>query len=62
MEINHNEVIDRLGGPCKLARMCEVTKGAVSQWRKSGIPNARLMYLRLLRPDVFVKNEQRDAA
>lgn len=26
---------------------------AVSQWRRDGIPNARLMFLRLARPDIF---------
>lgn len=34
--------------------MCNVTAGAVSQWKEHDrIPPARLMYLRLLRPDVF---------
>ena len=53
MEIDSNEIIDALGGTVKVAEMCEVTKAAVSQWRENGIPNARLMYLKLLRPDVF---------
>ena len=48
-----NQIIDRLGGTNKVAELCEVTKGAVSQWRTEGIPNSRLMYLELLRPDVF---------
>jgi len=30
-----------------------VSMAAVSQWRDSGIPKARLMYLRLALPDVF---------
>lgn len=47
------EIIDALGGTSKVSEMCEVTTGAVSQWRDDGIPKARLMYLRLLRPDVF---------
>lgn len=54
----------------KVARLCSVTKGAVSQWRRDGIPEARLMYLRLLRPDVFaavdaesqLKSEEKRAA
>lgn len=47
------EVIDRLGGTNAAAELCDVTAQAVSQWRANGIPKARLMYLRLVRPDVF---------
>lgn len=46
-------VIDALGGTGEVARLCEVSDAAVSQWRKDGIPKARLQYLRLARPDVF---------
>jgi hypothetical protein len=49
-----NEIIDALGGTAEVARACEVTASAVSQWKEHGrIPHARLMYLRLLRPEVF---------
>lgn len=51
--MNSNMIIDQLGGTNSVALMCKVTKGAVSQWRKDGIPEARVMYLKLLRPDVF---------
>lgn len=50
---NPNAVIDGIGGTSEVARLCEVTTGAVSQWRHGGIPKARLMYLRLARPEVF---------
>lgn len=53
MDINANEVIDKLDGTGAVAKLCEVSPGAVSQWRKDGIPPARLMYLKLARPDVF---------
>lgn len=46
-------VIDRMGGTSEVARICDVTTGAVSQWRKSGIPRARLMFLRLVKPEAF---------
>lgn len=46
-------VIDALGGTNEVARLCEVTPQAVSQWRADGLPKARSQYLRLLRPDVF---------
>ena len=56
-----NKIIDELGGTNSVAALCNVSKGAVSQWRSDGIPAARLMYLRLARPDVlalFSSNEQ----
>lgn len=46
-------LIDRLGGTNAVAALCEVTPQAVSQWREDGIPNARLMFLKLARPDAF---------
>jgi hypothetical protein len=46
-------VIDALGGTGEVAKLCEVSDAAVSQWRKDGIPRARLQYLRLLRPELF---------
>ncbi len=53
MDINANDVIDRLGGTGATAKLCKTSPGAVSQWRRDGIPGARLMYLKLARPDVF---------
>ena len=49
-----NAVIDRLGGTTAVAHLCRTRPQAVSQWRRYGIPGARLDYLRLLRPDAFV--------
>ncbi len=58
-----SEIIDELGGTSKVAEMCEITTGAVSQWRDTGIPKARLRYLQLLRPEVFVESSsEKDAA
>jgi hypothetical protein len=48
-----SELIDKAGGTAKVAALCDVSMAAVSQWRESGIPKARLMFLRLARPDVF---------
>lgn len=53
-----NKIIDMLGGTGEVARLCEVFPGAVSQWRKDGIPRARLMFLRLARPEVFAELEK----
>lgn len=53
MDAKANRIIDELGGTNAVAELCEVTPQAVSQWREDGIPNARLMFLRLARPDYF---------
>ena len=62
MEENSSQIIDALGGTGAVAKLCEVTKGAVSQWRENGIPPARLMFIRLARPDVFPQNDGQKAA
>ncbi|SIT27961.1 Cro/CI family transcriptional regulator [Achromobacter sp. MFA1 R4] len=51
--ITDAQIIDALGGTSEVARLCEVTPGAVSQWKTEGIPKPRLMFLRLARPKVF---------
>jgi hypothetical protein len=56
--MDSNKIIDELGGTGEVARLCCVQPPSVSEWRKAGIPEARLMYLRLLRPDVFERIEE----
>lgn len=56
-ELNASDIIDALGGTSKTARLCGVKDPSVSEWRQTGIPKARLMYLRLARPDVFAHLE-----
>ena len=41
-----NKIIDSLGGTHAVCSYCRVSMPAVSQWRKRGIPYARIMYLR----------------
>jgi len=54
-----SEIIDALGGTCAVAELCDIKPPSVSEWKETNrIPKARLMYLRLLRPDVFEKIEQ----
>ena len=48
------KVIDALGGTRKTSKICEVADSSVTEWRYSGIPRARLMFLRLAHPEVFV--------
>lgn len=56
--MNANQIIDALGGTSEVARLCELTTGAVSQWRTGEVPKPWLKYLRLARPEVFQKLEQ----
>lgn len=64
--MDSNHIIDLLGGTKRVAELCEVSMQAVSQWRTTGIPKARLQFLMLARPDVFDAarrdNESREAA
>lgn len=50
-----NTIIDALGGTTKVAALCRTSQAAVSQWRNRGIPEYRLMYLRLAKPKVFAQ-------
>lgn len=53
MDTEANRIIDALGGTGAVAKLCEIEPGSVSDWRREGIPKARLMFLKLARPDVF---------
>lgn len=49
-----SEIIERLGGTTAVARLFEIEPPSVSEWkRRNEIPKARLMFLKLARPDVF---------
>jgi DNA-binding transcriptional regulator YdaS (Cro superfamily) len=39
------EIIDMLGGTFAVAKRCNVTPGAVSQWRNNGLPNDKLVLM-----------------
>ncbi|KRD71416.1 Rha family transcriptional regulator [Lysobacter sp. Root96] len=57
-----NQIIDALGGTAEVARLCNVKPPSVSEWRRNGIPDARVQYLRLLRPDAFDAETANDPA
>ncbi len=42
-----NQIINAFGGTAKVASLCQVTPGAVSQWRQHGIPRGHLNFLML---------------
>ncbi|MEW9586269.1 Cro/CI family transcriptional regulator [Paraburkholderia sp. DGU8] len=48
-----SRIIDCLGGTGDVARLFDVDPAAVSQWRRNGIPRARLQLLRLTKPELF---------
>ena len=47
------QIIEKLGGTFAVANICEVTPGAVSQWKKRGIPNGHLKFLQTKYSKVF---------
>lgn len=55
MDTKHpdSEIIDALGGTAAVARLCDVKQPSVSDWRKTGIPRARRMFLQLAHPEAF---------
>lgn len=53
--MKHIEFINELGGVVKVAAICGITKGAVSQWRKNGIPNAQRNFLKTKFPNEYRK-------
>jgi len=53
-------VIDALGGTAATAQLCQVRMPSVSEWRRNGIPRARLLFLKLARPDLFASLESHD--
>lgn len=56
--MDSNQIIDALGGTGAVAELCNVQPPSVSQWRTSGIPSARLMFLKAVRPDVFAAPDE----
>lgn len=49
-------VINEFDGPPKVAKLFSISRQAVSKWKRRGIPDSRLMYLKLLKPQVFEKS------
>lgn len=47
MNTHATKVISALGETAKVARMFGVTMPSVSDWKRDGIPSARMMYLKL---------------
>lgn len=41
------EVIERLGGTAKVSRLFDLAMPSVSDWKRDGIPKARVMFLKV---------------
>lgn len=53
----HLKIIEDIGGTGVTASVCEVSSQAVSKWKRTGIPKARLMFLREKFPKIFNFNK-----
>lgn len=47
------DLIEQMGGTTAVAALCRIQPPSVSEWKRSGIPQARRDFLALLRPDIF---------
>lgn len=61
MKKTPSEIIDDLGGTGEVARFFEIRPSSVSEWRRNGIPQARMMHLRSVRPDVVMPESRHKA-
>jgi predicted transcriptional regulator len=58
-----SSIVKELGGTGAVADLCHVSSQAVSQWiAKKKIPQARLLFLQLLKPELFEEEEQEQEA
>ena len=73
MNTQATKVIEALGDTDNVARQFDVRMPSVSDWKKSGIPKARMMYLQVAHPHALdgvdvdaatapVRSQEREAA
>ncbi len=56
------EIIDRLGGPAEVARLCGITdRRNVANWKARGIPDGWRKYLEVTQPRGFVPTREKSA-
>lgn len=46
------KIIETLGGPVRVSKLCGISQPSVTLWKKRGIPKSQLNFLRLLSPEV----------
>ena len=49
------DLIEKIGGVSKVAKICQITPSAVSQWKKNGIPKAQVNFLNLYIKQIDIK-------
>jgi hypothetical protein len=54
-------LIDALGGTAAVARLFNIKSASVSGWKQKGMPLYREQFVRLLRPDLFSKQNNNDS-
>jgi hypothetical protein len=50
MNTHATKIIEALGDTAEVARLFDVRMPSVSEWKKTGIPKARMMYLKVAHP------------
>ena len=55
MNTEATKIIEALGDTAEVARLCDVKMPSVSGWKESGIPKARMMYLKAVLPDALAE-------
>jgi hypothetical protein len=53
--MNVSGFIDELGGNAPVAKECEISESAVSQWRSKGMPNPWKKFFKQKHPRIFKK-------
>lgn len=48
MNAQATQVVNALGGTAAVARLFDISMPSVSDWKKEGIPRARMMFLRVV--------------
>jgi len=56
--LSPREIIDAFGGTSAVARLFNIRPPSVSGWKTNGIPDARMMCFRLLRPELFGQDKK----
>lgn len=45
LNLTDKQIIELLGGATKVAKLCEISVPAVSQWQNNGIPHTQMVFL-----------------
>ena len=53
MNPHATKIIEALGDTAEVARLFDVRMPSVSDWKKHGIPRARMMYLKVAQPQAL---------